>query len=60
MTVREIINFLTDDGGVFKNQKGSHMYFTHPSKRGKITVPIHNGDIKKKTAHTILKQAGLK
>ncbi|WHH59185.1 type II toxin-antitoxin system HicA family toxin [Petroclostridium sp. X23] len=60
MTVREILKLLHKDGWKFKNQDGSHMYYIHPTKKGKVTVPNHKGDLKIKTAHSILKQAGLK
>lgn len=30
------------------------------NKKGKITIPMHRGDLALKTANSILKQAGLK
>ena len=60
MTVREIEKPLLDDGWFTVKQVGSHKQFKHPSKPGKITVPIHKGDVSKGTANSILKQAGLK
>jgi predicted RNA binding protein YcfA (HicA-like mRNA interferase family) len=60
MKVRELVRLLYDDGWVTKEQKGSHLQLIHPTKKGKITVPVHGGDIPKGTLHAILKQAGLK
>ena len=60
MTVREIQKIVRDDGWQFKNQEGSHMHYTHPTKKGKVTIPNHKGDLGKKTLNSILKQAGLK
>lgn len=60
MNVREIDKLLREDGWFPVNQVGSHKHYKHPSKAGKITVPIHKGDLNIKTANTILKQAGLK
>lgn len=60
MTAKEILKILKKDGWVEKSQKGSHRHFIHPTKSGKITVPIHGGDLKPKLADSILKQAGLK
>ncbi len=60
MTAKEILKRLKKDGWVEKSQKGSHRHFVHPTKSGKITVPIHGGDLKPKVADSILKQAGLK
>lgn len=60
MTVREILKILYADGWTKKSQKGSHQHLIHPTKPGKVTVPIHSGDLDPKTAKSILKQAGLK
>lgn len=60
MTVREIEKLLTADGWYHKNTKGSHKQFKHPIKPGKVTVPQHKGDLDKRTANSILEQAGLK
>lgn len=60
MKVKELLKLLKDDGWQEKDQKGSHLQLTNPGKPGKVTVPIHSGDIPKGTLHAILKQAGLK
>lgn len=59
MTAKEIIRILQSDGWIVKSQRGSHKHFIHPTKKGKVTVPIHSGDLDPKTAKSILKQAGL-
>ena len=61
MTAKEMLRILKADGWTEKSQRGSHLQLVHPSKKGKVTVPIHTGkDLDPKTANTILKQAGLK
>lgn len=60
MNVKEILKILYDDGWTDKIQKGSHLQLVHELKLGKVTVPIHKGDIPKGTLNSILKQAGLK
>jgi len=60
MTVRALLKLLKEDGWQKKEQKGSHLQLIHPVKKGKITVPVHRGDIPKGTLYAILKQAGLK
>lgn len=60
MKVREVIRLLKRDGWIEKNQKGSHLQLIHPTKKGKVTIPIHGGDIPKGTLNSILKQSGLK
>lgn len=60
MKVKELITLLKKDGWKEKDQKGSHLQLIHPVKPGKVTVPVHSGDIPKGTLNAILKQAGLK
>jgi len=58
--VKELIKVLKNDGWQEKDQKGSHPQLIHPNKLGKVTIPVHGGDIPKGTLNSILKQAGLK
>lgn len=60
MKVRELLKILVKDGWTKKDQKGSHLQLVHPIKKGKVTLPIHSGDIPKGTLNAIMKQAGLK
>lgn len=60
MTAKEILRILKADDWEKKAQKGSHLQMVHPTKPGKLTVPIHGGDLDRKTYASILKQAGLK
>ncbi|WP_027702317.1 type II toxin-antitoxin system HicA family toxin [Metaclostridioides mangenotii] len=59
MKTRELLKILHKDGWIQVKQNGSHLHLKHPTKKGKVTVPIHTGDIKVKTLNSILKQAGL-
>lgn len=59
MTAKKLIKLLKSDGWVEKNQRGSHLQMVHPTKNGKVTIPIHGGDLDIKTFNSILKQAGL-
>ena len=58
MKVRELLKILRQDGWTEKEQKGSHLQLMHPVKKGKVTLPIHGGDIPKGTLNAIMKQAG--
>ena len=60
MKVKELLRILKKDGWIEKEQKGSHLQLTHPSKKGKVTIPIHSGDIPKGTLAAIMRQTGLK
>ena len=60
--VRDILAILKADGWVEVTQKGSHKQFKHPTKPGKVTVPVGNSlnlDLDIKTEQSILRQAGL-
>lgn len=59
MKFREIEKILLDDGWVFKNARGSHNQYVHPTKPGKVTIPNHRGDLDPKTVKSIFRQAGL-
>lgn len=60
MKFRELEKMVLDDGWYFVKQVGSHKHYKHSSKQGKVTIPVHKGDLDIKTAYSILKQAGLK
>ena len=60
MTSKDMERLILADGWVFKSQVGSHRHYTHPTKKGKVTIPFHSKDLKKGTELSILKQAGLK
>lgn len=60
MRYREIRKIVENDGWIYKNTKGSHDHFIHPTKSGKVTIPNHSGDLDATTVKSILKQAGLK
>ncbi|MDO4439184.1 MAG: type II toxin-antitoxin system HicA family toxin [Eubacteriales bacterium] len=61
MTAREILKILHKDGWYDLDQEGSHLQLKHPTKPGKVTVPIHGSkDFPQGTLNNILRQAGLK
>jgi predicted RNA binding protein YcfA (HicA-like mRNA interferase family) len=60
MHSREIISALQRDGWVQVAQKGSHIQFKHPIKKGRVTVPHPARDIPIGTLKSIEKQSGLR
>lgn len=59
-TTREIIRLLKADGWYEVRQVGSHKQFKHPSKPGKVTVPVHGGNLDRRTVKSIFKQAQIR
>jgi predicted RNA binding protein YcfA (HicA-like mRNA interferase family) len=58
LTRKDVMKILKDDGWYQVDVRGSHHYFKHPIKKGKVTVPVHgNKTLKIKTIITIFKQA---
>jgi predicted RNA binding protein YcfA (HicA-like mRNA interferase family) len=59
MTPREVLHLLHKDGWRDESQAGGHLQLVHPSKKGKVTVPCHPGDIKPNTLRSIQAQSGV-
>ncbi len=59
MKVKELERMILKDGWYAVAQKGSNKQYKHPVKKGKVTIPIHNGDVNIDTAKSILRQAGI-
>ena len=60
VTPKEVLKVLKKDGWYVDRILGSHHMIKHTSKDGRVTEPVHKEDLKPKTLHTILKQAGIK
>jgi len=60
MDSRRLIALLEADGWLRVAQKGSHVQFKHPAKRGRVTVPHPKRDLPVGTLRSIEKQAGLR
>ena len=60
MNFREIEKIILADGWYLVDVKGSHYQYKHPTKKGKVTIPNHRGDIPPRVINSILKQASLK
>lgn len=59
MTFREMERILYQDGWILKGARGSHHQYIHPNKPGKVTLPMHRGDLDRQTVKSIFKQAGI-
>lgn len=57
---RKLIRLLKQDGWFLVATKGSQYQFKHPVRKGRVTVPHPNRDLKRGTVASIYKQAGWK
>jgi predicted RNA binding protein YcfA (HicA-like mRNA interferase family) len=60
MTSRDAIKALTAAGFVKVGQKGSHVQFKHPRRKGRVTVPHPKPDLPIGTMASIERQSGVK
>ena len=58
MNSAAIIKRLERDGWRNAGGRGSHQNFTHPTKRGRVTVPHPRKDLYVTTLRNIYRQAG--
>jgi predicted RNA binding protein YcfA (HicA-like mRNA interferase family) len=60
LTADELLRVLRRDGWFVSRQAGSHVVLRHPTKAGRVVVPVHSGTIVKLgTLAGILDDAGL-
>jgi predicted RNA binding protein YcfA (HicA-like mRNA interferase family) len=59
MTSKELIKTLSRDGWVLNRVKGSHHVFTHPVKKGHLSIPHPKKDLGIGLLQKLLKQAEL-
>ena len=54
------MKILKENGWYLYDTTGDHHHFKHPQRRGKVTVPHPNKDLKRKTLDSIERQSGLR
>jgi len=60
ITGRDMLRALKRDGWYEHTQVGSHIQLKHPTKPGRVTIPIHRGEtLQAFLVASILKQSGL-
>jgi predicted RNA binding protein YcfA (HicA-like mRNA interferase family) len=58
MKFRDLTKLIEADGWQLARQKGSHAHYTHPVKRGSVTIAGHPGDdVRPGTLASICEQA---
>ena len=58
-TPRDLVRALKKAGFEERHQRGSHRHLYHPARDRWVTVPMHQGDIKRPLFKAVLKQAGI-
>lgn len=60
ITPKKLLKYFQKKGFYISRQNGSHMILHHETDTTKrVTLPIHNKDLKPGTLSSILKQAGI-
>ncbi len=60
ITPKKLLQFLEKMGFYIARQNGSHMILHHNNDTTRrVTLPIHNKDLKQGTLNSIFKQAGI-
>ncbi len=60
MNSKEVLKMLKAEGWVPHIQKGSHLQLKHPTKTGKVTIPMGYDPLAPKTLLSICRQAKIK
>ncbi len=60
ITRKNLLKFLEKREFYISRQSGSHIILRHPKDKSKrVTLPLHNNDLKPGTLSSILRQAGV-
>ena len=57
---KDLVKYLKKQGFCELRQIGSHLHLIHQDSRLRVTIPMHNKDLKRKTLVSIFRQANLK
>lgn len=57
---KKVVRLLKKHGFIELRQVGSHLHLYHAQQKLRVTVPMHNKDLKRKTLVSILRQAKIK
>ena len=60
MTFRDAEKMVKADGWYYVYANGSHYYYNHATKHGKVCIPFHAGkDLSRRVVDSIKRQAGI-
>ncbi len=58
LNARQAMKAVEHLGFILDRQRGSHAFYRHPFTKHIVTIPVHSGDLKRKTITSIIKQTG--
>lgn len=53
-TARDLVRVAERLGFIFRRQSGSHAIYVRPSDQARVVVPMHKGELKRKTLRAII------
>lgn len=51
---RELVRVVEKLGFEFRRQRGSHAIYIRPKGQSRVVIPMHTGDLKRKTLRSII------
>jgi predicted RNA binding protein YcfA (HicA-like mRNA interferase family) len=54
VTAKELVRVAERLGFEFRRQRGSHAIYVRASDRARVVIPIHGGELKRKTLRAII------
>jgi len=53
-TAKDLVRVAERLGFVFRRQRGSHAIYVRDSDRARVVIPMHKGELKRKTLRAII------
>ena len=53
-SAKELVRVAEKVGFVFRRQSGSHAIYVRASDKGRVVIPMHKGELKRKTLRGII------
>jgi len=53
-TAKDLVRIAEGLGFMFRRQRGSHAIYVRQSDRARVVIPMHTGEVKRKTLRAII------
>jgi predicted RNA binding protein YcfA (HicA-like mRNA interferase family) len=54
ITAKELVRVAERLGFAFRRQRGSHAIYVRPNDQARVVIPMHGGNLKRKTLRSII------